>query len=109
MTQPYGFGRLASAVAAVLVPIATSSGPVHADGEAVRVRGTVVSIEGPKLVVHAKDGTDVAIMLADKFRASRSSNRRWPTSNKAHSSVPRRPPSPIPRCDHWRSSFSRIA
>ena len=25
--------------------------------------------EGPKLVVHAKDGTDVAIMLADKFRA----------------------------------------
>src|ERR1700729_697922 len=69
MTQPYGFGRLASAVAAVLVPIAMSSGPVRADGEAVRVRGTVVSIEGPKLVVHAKDGTDVAIMLADKFRA----------------------------------------
>jgi hypothetical protein len=70
MTQPkYGFWRLASAVAAVLVPIAMSSGPVRADGEAVRVRGTVVSIEGPKLVVHAKDGTDVAIMLADKFRA----------------------------------------
>src|ERR1700727_328298 len=69
MTQPYGFGRRAAAVAAVLVPIAMSSGPVRADGEAVRVRGTVVSIEGPKLVVHAKDGTDVAIMLADKFRA----------------------------------------
>jgi hypothetical protein len=70
MTQPkHGFGRLASAVAAVLVPIAMSSGPAHADGEAVRVRGTVVSIEGPKLVVHAKDGTDVAIMSADKFRA----------------------------------------
>jgi hypothetical protein len=70
MIRPmYRFGRLASVVAAVLVPIAMSSGPAHAAGEPVRVRGTVVSLDGPNLVVHAKDGKDVAITLADKFCA----------------------------------------
>src|ERR1700723_1676826 len=69
MAQPYEFGRLATAVAAVLVLIAMTSEPARADGEAVRVRGTVVSLDGSKLVVHAKDGTDVGILLADKFRA----------------------------------------
>ena len=70
MIQPkYGFGRLASVVAAILVPIALSSGPARADGEPARVRGTVASLEGTKLVVHAKDGKDVAITLADKFGA----------------------------------------
>jgi hypothetical protein len=38
-----------------------------ADGTPVRVRGTVVSIDGSKLVVHAKDGKDVAVTLKDKF------------------------------------------
>ena len=70
MIRPmYRFGRLASVVAAVLVPIAMSSGPAHAAGEPVRVRGTVVSLDGSNLVVHAKDGKDVAITLADKFGA----------------------------------------
>ena len=70
MIQPkYGFGRLASVVTAILVPIALSSGPVRAAGEPARVRGTVASLEGTKLVVHAKDGKDVAITLADKFGA----------------------------------------
>ena len=70
MIQPkYSFGRLASVVAAILVPIALSSGPARADGEPARVRGTVASLEGTKLVVHDKDGKDVAITLADKFGA----------------------------------------
>jgi hypothetical protein len=70
MMQPkYGFGRLAAVVAAILVPIALSSGPARADGEPARVRGTVASLEGTKLIVHAKDGKDVTITLADKFGA----------------------------------------
>ena len=48
---------------------AMSSEPAHAAGEPVRVRGTVVSLDGSNLVVHAKDGKDVAITLADKFGA----------------------------------------
>jgi hypothetical protein len=38
-----------------------------AEGTPVRVRGTVVSLDGSKLVVHAKDGSDVTVNLADKF------------------------------------------
>ena len=110
MTQPkHGFGRLASAVAAVLVPIAMSSGPAHADGEAVRVRGTVVSIEGPKLVVHAKDGTDVAIMLADKFRAIAVVKSSMADIKQGTFIGTATATSPIPRCGHWRSSCSLIA
>ncbi len=65
----YRFGRFACAIAAVLVPFALGSGPAQADGDPVRVRGTVVSLDGTKLVVHAKDGKDVPITLADKFGA----------------------------------------
>jgi hypothetical protein len=43
--------------------------PAYADGTPVRVRGSVVSLDGPKLVVHAKDGNDVAVSLADNFAA----------------------------------------
>jgi hypothetical protein len=43
--------------------------PVYADGIPVRVRGTVVSRDGSKLVVRAKDGKDVSVSLADKFAA----------------------------------------
>ena len=35
--------------------------------DAVRTRGTVVSLEGGKLTVHPKSGPDVTIALADKF------------------------------------------
>jgi len=35
----------------------------------VRVRGTVVSLDGAKLVVHAKDGKDVTVSLKDKYAA----------------------------------------
>ena len=65
-------GRLAfaavvmvAAVGALLFPMA----PVLADGTPARVRGSVVSLDGPKLVVHAKDGKDVSISLADNFAA----------------------------------------
>jgi hypothetical protein len=33
----------------------------------VRVRGTVASLDGQKLVVHAKDGKDVTVSLKDKL------------------------------------------
>jgi hypothetical protein len=70
MIRPgYTSTRLATAIAALLVPIALSGAPARADGEPTHVRGTVVSLEGSKLVVHAKDGMDVPITLADKFGA----------------------------------------
>jgi hypothetical protein len=54
-------------LAAALIALAMSGGSAHADPA--RIRGTVVSLEGSKLVVHAKDGKDVSISLADKFGA----------------------------------------
>jgi hypothetical protein len=41
----------------------------YADGAPVRVRGSVVSLDGSKLVVHAKDGKEVTVSLADNFAA----------------------------------------
>ena len=53
------------AICALLIQVA----PAYADGTTVRVRGTMVSLEGSKLVVHAKDGSDVTVNLADNFAA----------------------------------------
>lgn len=61
------YGRLALGFAAALVSTALVSTPVHAEGKPVRVRGSVVSLDGSKLVVHAKDGKDVSVSLADNF------------------------------------------
>jgi hypothetical protein len=58
-------GRLALAFAAM----ALVSSSAFADGTPVRVRGTVVSLDGSKLVVHTKDGSDVTVNLADNFAA----------------------------------------
>jgi hypothetical protein len=63
----HAYGRLASAFGSVVIPIALACLPAYADGAPVRVRGSVVSLDGSKLVVHAKDGTDVSINLADKL------------------------------------------
>lgn len=63
------YGRLAPSFGAVLVPIALVCAPAYADGTPVRVRGSVVSLDGSKLVVHAKDGNDVTVSLADNFAA----------------------------------------
>ena len=57
------------AIGALLIQVALVCAPAYADGTTVRVRGTVVSLEGSKLVVHPKDGSDVTISLADNFAA----------------------------------------
>ena len=63
------YGRLALAFAAALIPIALVSASAFAEGTPVRVRGSVVSLEGTKLVVHAKDGKDITVNLAENFAA----------------------------------------
>ena len=57
------------AIGSLLIQVALVCAPAYADGTTVRVRGTVVSLEGSKLVVHPKDGSDVTISLADNFAA----------------------------------------
>jgi hypothetical protein len=63
------YGRLALAFATALIPMALVSTSAFADGTPVRVRGSVMSLDGSKLVVHAKDGKDVTVNLADNFAA----------------------------------------
>jgi hypothetical protein len=63
------YGRLALAFAAALIPIALTSASAFAQGSPVRVRGSVVSLEGNKIVVHAKDGKDITVNLNDNFAA----------------------------------------
>lgn len=46
-----------------------SAGAVYADTTPVRVRGSVVSLEGNKLVVHPKTGGDVTVALNDNYNA----------------------------------------
>jgi hypothetical protein len=60
---------LAPVIAALVLPLVLGAAPARADGTPVRVRGTVVSLEGSKLVVHAKDGKDVTVSLKDKYAA----------------------------------------
>src|SRR6266404_8551036 len=49
--------------------MALGCAPGYADGTPVRVRGSVVSLDGSKLAVRAKDGKDVSVSLADNFAA----------------------------------------
>jgi len=58
-------GRVALAAAAT----AFVSASAFADATPQRVRGSVVSLDGSKLVVHAKDGKDVTVNLAENFAA----------------------------------------
>lgn len=51
---------------AAVVLATTVVAPARAE-DAVRTRGTVVSLDANKLVVHPKSGADVTIALADKF------------------------------------------
>ena len=64
MRLSYIYGHLAIAFAAIVLVSSAS-----AQGTPVRVRGTVVSLDGSKLVVKAKDGTDVTVNLADNYAA----------------------------------------
>src|ERR1700738_5314246 len=59
------YGRLALAFAAMVLVSASAV----AEGTPVSVRGTVVSLDGSKLVVKAKDGSDVTVNLADNYAA----------------------------------------
>jgi len=56
-----------SILAALVLPLALGCATASADP--VRVRGSVVSLDGAKLVVRAKDGKDVPITLKDKYGA----------------------------------------
>src|SRR6266576_1721803 len=61
--------RFALAFSALLIPMVLVGPPAYADGTPVRVRGSVVSLDGSKLIVRAKDGKDVSVSLADNFAA----------------------------------------
>ena len=65
MRLSYIYERLAVAFAAIVLVSASAL----AQGTPVRVRGTVVSLDGSKLVVKAKDGKDVTVNLADNYAA----------------------------------------
>jgi hypothetical protein len=60
--------RKTLAITAMLVlPVVSGPGPGWADGTPVRIRGTVVSLDGSKLLVHTKNGKNVAVSLKDKY------------------------------------------
>jgi hypothetical protein len=58
---------LTSILAALVLPLALGCAAATADP--VRVRGSVVSLDGAKLVVRSKDGKDVPITLKDNYAA----------------------------------------
>jgi hypothetical protein len=60
---------IAPAIPALVLPLLLSAAPAWAEETPVRVRGTVASLDGQKLVVHAKDGKDVTVSLKDKYAA----------------------------------------
>ena len=56
-----------SILAALVLPLALGCATASADP--VRIRGSVVSLDGAKLVVRSKEGKDVPITLKDKYAA----------------------------------------
>jgi len=61
-----GFGRKALILGALFM---MTAGAACAETTPVRVRGTVVSLNGSKLVVHPKTGDDITVMLNDDYGA----------------------------------------
>jgi hypothetical protein len=59
-------GRKALVLGAMLL---LTAGSAYAETTPVRVRGTVVSLEGTKLVVHPKTGDDITVTLNDNYGA----------------------------------------
>ena len=57
------------AISAFAIQLTIAGISARAEGNPVRVRGTVVSLEGLKLVVHPKEGSDITINMADNFAA----------------------------------------
>ena len=67
MNGNLALGRsLFSALAALMI---LGAPPACAAGDSVRVRGTLVSLDGSKLIVHGKDDKDVTVTLKDGFAA----------------------------------------
>lgn len=60
------FGRKALVLGALFM---MTAGAAYAETTPVRVRGTVVSLDGSKLVVHPKTGDDITVMLNDDYGA----------------------------------------
>ena len=60
------FGRKALVLGALFM---MTAGAAYAETTPVRVRGTVVSLEGSKLVVHPKTGDNITVTLNDNFGA----------------------------------------
>jgi hypothetical protein len=60
-----GFGRKALILGALFMTVGTA----YAETTPVRVRGTVVSLDGSKLVVHPKTGNDITVTLNDNYGA----------------------------------------
>ena len=60
---------VAPAISVLVLPPVLTTTPAWAEGTPVRVRGTVVSLDGSKIVVRAKDGKDVTVSLKDKYAA----------------------------------------
>jgi hypothetical protein len=60
---------ITTAIPALVLPLVLGAESAWAEGTPVRVRGTVVSLDGSKLIVHAKDGKDVTVSLKDKYAA----------------------------------------
>jgi hypothetical protein len=52
---PLAIALIVPAIPAFVLPLVLSAAPAWAEGTPVRVRGTVLSLDGSKLVVHAKD------------------------------------------------------
>lgn len=53
--------------AMLVLSVVLGPGPGWADGTPVRIRGTVVTLDGSKLIVHTKNGKYVAVSLKDKY------------------------------------------
>jgi hypothetical protein len=60
------FGRKALILGVLFM---MTAGAAYAEPTPVRVRGTVVSLDGSKLVVHPKTGDDITVMLSDNYAA----------------------------------------
>jgi hypothetical protein len=98
-------GRLALGFGALLLPIALVCAPAHADGTPVWVRDSVVSLDGSKLIVRAKDGKDVSVSLADNFAALAVVKLSMADIKRKHVRWHRDRDTP---CDQWKSLYSRI-
>jgi len=89
-----------SILAALVLPLALGCATASADP--VRIRGSVVSLDGAKLVVRSKEGKDVPITLKDKY-AALAAVKSSIADIKPGTSELRLKPNPTPRCARSKS------